>query len=145
MRINQELRGQLTRLDEWLGPDGKKSNLTLLDYVGFEATPEIFLAICELLNPSLIQVDGARFLSSRFEKEVFDEWQKLDYSMTQIQLAMNQIRARTIIQHDSISDDLARYLLEVIADFWSMTITGCVTEIRGTDFGDLSVSFSDGS
>jgi hypothetical protein len=143
MQISEDIRVQLKRLDEWRDQSGATSSINLIDYVGFEASPEILIAIAFLLNPTIITYKGARFLEYRFDHSVCDEWLALGNPIRTVQEIMNQVRIRTLIQGEPISDEMAEFLARLVTDFWHLTIPSCKAFVAGKDFENYAATFTD--
>ena len=143
MKVSRNLLKQLRRINEWKDHQGNSSDIDLLDYVGFECTPEIFFALAELFSPELIEYEGGRFLKSHFDSATFYSWQDKGFSMIDAQIMLNHIHVRTIIQGQEVSDELANAIANTIKFFWSLSIKDAHIQVLASTYDDLAVTFSD--
>ena len=92
MHPNDEVLAQLDDLAAWsrTGPAGR-GTITLLDYVGFIATPDAFFGFAALFWPDTLVHEGHVFLASRFEVASFDAWRDRGLELREIQRVMNHV------------------------------------------------------
>jgi hypothetical protein len=109
--------------------------LSLIDYFACTSTPDSLFATAELLWPSLVTVDGVRFIRSRFSQEAYDSWRAHGSDPASIQRIMNHIHVRGIMSPDDLSDELAVAIAHTIAGFWSRVFApeNLVGEAFGSD------------
>lgn len=143
MQPDQSIMTQLTDFNEWSKTGPQQHPLTLLDYVGFVATPDLLFGFAALFWPDLIIHDGLHFLASGFSTEVYDQWQRAGKTPCEIQRVMNHVHVSTLLQQQAISDETAVEAARTIAMVWSRTIgpEGLITEAVGGDLDDAAVTF----
>jgi hypothetical protein len=145
MRPNDEVLAELDDLEAWsrTGPAGR-GTITLLDYVGFVATPDAFFGFAALFWPDTLVHEGHVFLASGFEVASFDAWRDRGLALREIQRVMNHVHVSTVLQNQDISDAVAREVARVLAAVWTRTLgaEGLEVECFGESFHDAAVTFS---
>lgn len=142
MEIARTVLDQLRDFKAWEKTGERTGDLTLLDYVGFVATPDLFFAFAELFWPQLIMHEGRAFLASGFKASTYDEWVRSGRSKEDIQRAMNHVHVLTLIQNSELDDDLAIAVARTIASIWNRTLSpaGLHAEVVGTNVDDIAVT-----
>jgi hypothetical protein len=123
------------------GPD--KKMVSLLDYVGFVATPDLLFGFAALFWPDLVVHDGLRFLASGFSSEVYDQWRAAGRNPLETQRVMNHVHVATLLQQQGVSADVAVEVAHSIAAIWSRTLgpEGLLAEAIGSSLDDAAVTF----
>jgi len=133
MATLEDVVAGLPDLALWRSTAGGKE-ISLLDYVGFVATPDLLFAFAELFRPALILHSGVYFIKDRFDAALFDEWKERLGDVRSVQKMMNHLHLSTLFQNQVISDDVAVWSSRVIADIWSSTFSHLGLE--GLAFGE---------
>jgi len=123
---------KLSDFQQWRrSPDGE--GITLLDYVGFVATPDLFFAFDQLFHPDLLVHDGNYYLASHFEPEIYREWSERTNDVVEIQKVMNHVHISTVFQNQSMDDDVAIAIARKLEVHWSLVFRD--NGLRGLAFG----------
>lgn len=143
MRPNRSIIAQLANFNEWSKTGPEPATISLLDYVGFVATPDLLFGFAALFWPDLIVHDGLRFLASGFSAEAYDDWKRTGKAPQEVQRVMNHLHVSTLLQQQVVSDEVAVEAARVIATIWSRTLgpEGLVAEAVGGGLDDAAVTF----
>lgn len=143
MKINPSIFAQLEDMRAWAKSTPGADPISLLDYVGFIATLDNVFAFGELFCPELVVHENRKFLKSRFDERVYEEWRSQGKSGAEIQSVMNHLHVSWLIQEQAISDEAAVEAARVIAVVWSRTLApeGLIVDRVGSDFSDAAVTF----
>jgi len=146
MRPSASILAKLADFQEWSKTGAEKGPISLLDYVGFVATPDLLFGFAELFCPDLIVHQGWHFLGSGFSADVYEQWLRAGKSPREIQRVMNHVHVSTLLQQQVISDDVAVEVARIIAEIWSRTLgpEGLVAEVVGSNFDDAAATFFEG-
>lgn len=143
MRLKDSIIRELSGVRAWsqTGADGK--TISLLDYVCFTATPDMFFGFAALFYPELITHEGRRFLASGFTVAAYDAWAQQGRTANEIQRVLNHLHVSTLIQNQELSDEVAVEIARVVAHIWARTLgpEGLVVEALGSTFVDAAVTF----
>ena len=133
---------QLSDFQAWASTGPTASKIDLLDYVGFIATPDMLFAFGELFRPTLLLHDNNYFIASRFSEEAFKLWKEKLQDASEIQKVINHVHISTLLQQQTISDELAAESATLIATIWSSVFQdkGLVGLAFGETFGDAAVT-----
>lgn len=146
MRPNDSVMAQLADFDAWSrsGPQG--AEISLIDYVGFVATPDLLFGFASLFWPDLIVYQGLRFLASGFSPALYEQWRGKGLDSREIQRVMNHVHVSTLFQNQQISDETAVEAARILATIWSRTLgpEGLATEAVGSSLDDAAATFFDG-
>jgi hypothetical protein len=93
--------------------------LSLIDYFACTSTPDGFFAVLELLYPALIDVDGVRFIASRFKRENYLAWRARNLDSLATQRMMNHLHVRSLFDPEKLTDKTAVAVAQSIAAVWS--------------------------
>ena len=143
MRPSASIIAKLADFQEWCKTGADKSPISLLDYVGFVASPDLVFGFAELFCPDLIVHEGLHFLGSGFSADVYEQWLRAGRNPREIQRVMNHVHVSTLLQHQVVSDDVAAEVARVVAAIWSRTLgpDGLVAEVVGSNLDDAAVTF----
>lgn len=134
MATLEEVIAGLPDLARWRSSAAGGKEISLLDYVGFVATPDLLFAFAELFRPALVFHEGVYFIKDRFDSKSFDEWRSRLGDLESVQKMMNHLHISTILQGQSIPDDVAVWSARLIADIWSSVFFQL--GLRGLAFGE---------
>jgi hypothetical protein len=132
--LEEVIAGLLPDLARWRSSATGGKEITLLDYVGFVATPDLLFAFAELFRPALVLHAGVHFIRDRFDTKAFDDWRSRLGDLESVQKMMNHLHVSTILQGQSIPDDVAVWSARLIADIWSSVFSQL--GLRGLAFGE---------
>jgi hypothetical protein len=143
MQPKPSIMVQLADFRAWARSGPVESTVSLLDYVGFVCTPDLFFAFAALFWPELVTHDGMRFLASGFSAEVYNQWRDAGKSRRETQRVINHVHVSTLLQEQVVSDEVAVEVAHAIAAIWSRTIgpDGLVAESIGSGLDDAAVTF----
>ncbi|MBK9260712.1 MAG: hypothetical protein IPM54_12950 [Polyangiaceae bacterium] len=134
---------QLADFDAWCksGPQG--ADISLIDYVGFVATPDLLFGFASLFWPDLIVHEERRFLASGFSPALYEQWRAKGLNSREIQRVMNHVHISTLFQNQQISDEIAVEAARLLATTWSRTLgpEGLAAEAVGSNLDDAAVTF----
>lgn len=145
MRLKDSTLSQLHDYLAWSSTGASPGEVSLLDYVGFVATPDSIFAFAELFSPELTVHNGFKFLASGFSLETYNAWEGQGTSPKEIQRVMNHLHISTLLQQQEITDEVAVEAARAIAAIWSKTIGGdeLEVEVLGSCLSDAAVTFSE--
>src|ERR1700724_4310800 len=103
MTTFDEVIAELPDFTLWRSSSGQ--DISLLDYVGFVATPDLLFAFAELFRPMLVLHEGAYFIKDRFDEQSFDSWRQRLNDIESVQKMMNHLHVSTLYQEQEISDN----------------------------------------
>jgi len=106
----------------------KKSNpdISLLDYVCDNLSPDMAISITKLFYPDFVLHDGKVLLKDRLEKTNYEEWKK--------KLSNDQIKIEKMINHIHLQEDLflgmknrldfknLKYLANILVSCWTKAV-----------------------
>lgn len=143
MRISEAALKCLADVAKWQSSGPQCEPISLLDYVGFVGTPDMFFAFAELYSPSLVVHEGYRFLASGFSVETYESWVETGASGSEIQRVMNHVHISTIFQNQEVSDLVAVEAARVLGEMWERTLGPQRLQIcaTGTSLADVAVTF----
>jgi len=122
MRPNDSVMAQLTDFEAWSKSAPQPSTITLIDYVGFVATPDLFFGFAALFRPDLTVHRGVRFLASGFSEALYEQWRSKGLDSREIQRVLNHVHISTLFQNQSIADETAVEAARILASIWSVTV-----------------------
>lgn len=139
----ESVLSQLEDFRQWAEGGPRAEDVTLLDYVGFVATPDSLFAFAALFFPELAVYKGRRFLRAGFSVELYEAWANKGHTEEEIQRVLNHVHISTILQHGPISDVLACEAANTISQIWQRTLgpDGLTIEAVGSRYDDLAVTF----
>ncbi len=76
MHPRDEVCALLPDFQAWCRTSAVPYAATLLDYVGFIATPDALLGFASLFQPDLVLHEGHYFLASGFSAATYEAWRK---------------------------------------------------------------------
>jgi hypothetical protein len=79
-------------------------------------------AAADLFDPELVEVDGAWFLKSKFDKAVYDEWVETGLKSAAIQEQMNMISISWLVQDRELCVSEIERLIGVVTRVWRKTL-----------------------
>jgi hypothetical protein len=143
MRPNNSVMAQLADFEAWSKSGPQPTTITLIDYIGFVATPDLFFGFAALFRPELIVYQGARFLASGFSEELYEQWRSKGLNSRDIQRVLNHVHISTLFQNQSVSDETAVEAARILASIWSYTLgsEGLVAEAVGTNLESAAATF----
>lgn len=143
MRPKPSVWAQLADVRAWAAGGPDPDLVTLLDYVGFAATPDLLFAFADLFWPDLVVHEGLRFLASGFTVDTYEQWRRSGRSPEEIQRVMNHVHVSTLLQQKDVSDETAVEAARIIAGIWGRTLgpEDIVAEAMGTELADAAVTF----
>ncbi|MDP3279189.1 MAG: hypothetical protein Q8Q09_28620 [Deltaproteobacteria bacterium] len=143
MRISEATLKSLDDVAAWQSSNPRSEPITLLDYVGFVATPDTFFAFADLYSPSLVVHAGYRFVASRFSVDTYDAWVRTGTPLLDIQRVLNHVHISTLIQNIEVSDHVAVEAARVLGELWQRTLGphGLEVGVSGTTLDDAQVTF----
>lgn len=139
MRVSSDLLADLPDFREWA--EGER-HFDLWDYAMCVTTPDLFLALLEVLEPELVLHDGEYYLAHGFGDDIYKQWrQKLDDKRA-IQRVINHLHISSLFQGRVVSDRVAAYAARHLAHHWSLVFAdkGLVGEAYGDNFDDAEVT-----
>lgn len=143
MRLPPDIVEQLSDFKAWSGTGAQSGEVTLLDYVGFTATPDALFGFAALFQPDLVVHEEHHFLASGFSVKTFDGWRANGFALRDVQRVMNHLHVAALLQNSEVSDRLAVEAARVIADIWKRTLgpEGLDVAYFGTTLHDAAVTF----
>jgi hypothetical protein len=117
--------------------------ITLFDYAGFVATPDILCAIFSLFFPACVFYRGGYFLANHFDEALYETWSdKLD-STVEIQRVLNHVHVSTVLQNQEVSDMMACQCAELLGLAWERSLRQFDVRIEsgGSGYDDAYVTF----
>lgn len=143
MRPNDSIMAQLADFAAWSRSGPQPTTITLIDYVGFVATPDLFFGFAALFSPDLIVYQGVRFLASGFSKALYEQWRSKGLDSRDIQRVLNHVHISTLFQNQSISDETAVEAARILVSIWSRTLgpERLVAEAVGSGLEDAAATF----
>jgi hypothetical protein len=139
MKVPADVLADLPDFREWA--DGERE-FDLWDYAMCVATPDLFLALLEVLEPELVLHDGEYFLAHGFSAEVYEQWcQKLDDKLA-IQRVINHLHISSLFQGRAVPDRVAAFAATHLARHWSLVFAdkGLVGEAYGDNLDEAEVT-----
>jgi hypothetical protein len=139
--VPDAIAAELESLKQWSSGSGAK--LSSFDFVGLVATPDLFFAFSELLQPEITEYGGGSFIASRFSPSVFGLWQERGTELRDIEKVMNHVHVSWIVQNQSISDQMAIAIAERLAEVWRLTLSRYDVEVSAIGDGlmDAAATF----
>ena len=118
-------------------------DITLFDYAGFIATPDILCAVFALFNPTCVLYRGGCFLANHFEEASYKTWSDKLNSMVEIQRVMNHVHISTVLQNQEVSDMMACQCTELLGRAWEKSLQEFDVRIEsgGSGYDDAYVTF----
>ena len=142
MEILKKISPQLEEFQRWRNTE-KGESITLFDFAGFIATPDILCGLVALLFPDCLSHRGKFFLANHFSDSLYDSWmEKLD-SVAEVQKVLNHVHISTVLQDTDISDELACQFAELLCSAWRRSLRGLelTVESGGAGYDDAYVTF----
>jgi hypothetical protein len=142
MRLPEALEDQLVSLRSWSRSSGTYRYISLFDFVGLEATPDLFFGFTELMFPKLVDHKGGKFIQARFSESVYQLWEKKGHNLIEIQRVMNHVHISTLFQGQEVSDELAVAAAQTLAGIWALALRDdavCTTAL-GAHFDDAAAT-----
>ncbi len=142
MRPNDVVMSELKDFAAWSQTGVQPGAITLIDYVGFVATPDLLFGFASLFSPDLVVHEGLRFLASGFSVKTYEQWVTQGTAPKEIQRVMNHLHISTLLQQGA-SDAVATETARTIAAIWSRTLgpEGLIAESLGSGIEDAAVTF----
>lgn len=146
MRLSEPVLKQLANYQAWVHAN-PGAPPTLLDYLGFTASPDALFSFAELFCPELVVQHGYHFLASGLAPGTIEGWLEKGLDLRAIQRVVNHFHISTLFSGGEVSDDVAVEAARVIAQIWSRTLApeGLVAEAFGTDYATAGVTFYRGA
>jgi hypothetical protein len=143
VKARHEILANLKEFKAWSNSGPPGADISPIDFVGFVATPELFFGFAELFCPALVERNGGVFLAAGFSDEILGAWLAKGISVIEAQRVMNHVHISTLIQNQSISDELAVEIAEHLAQIWNLTLApyAAVGERVGVGFADAAATF----
>jgi hypothetical protein len=142
MEILKKMSPQLKEYQSWRGTE-RGEDITLLDFAGFVATPDILCAIYALFFPECILHRDRYFLANHFSESLYDQWIEKSESGMAVQKVLNHVHISTLIQNQSIPDLLACQCAQLLCAAWKCSLEGLDVTVQsgGTGYDDAYVTF----
>lgn len=100
---------------KWRKLNGEQ--FSLADYAKCVSTPDILLGLFTLLQPKIVQHEGAYFLEP-FNIETYNEWRQQGISLTEIQKVMNHVHLINYMGEGEFDVEIVILIGEKIAQIW---------------------------
>lgn len=142
MQLPKAISLQLMSVREWSQSTGGSREISLFDYPALVGTPDLFFGFAELFCPTLVEHHGGCFLAAKFSEPTFDLWEQKGVGIVEIQRVMNHVHVSTLLQNQSVSDELAVQVAQHLATIWSLTLQplGVSAEAFGERLDDAAAT-----
>jgi hypothetical protein len=144
MDVDRSIIDKLDDYSLWNEGKDESDRISLLDYACFNATPDLLIAVMELLNPTLINHEGSYFIKTRFDKSTYDDWKKEAVEKKEVEKVMNHIHVTSIFQNQDLDIEVAELAAILITNCWNREFENLSLEasVIGDSIEDLAVTLN---
>lgn len=142
MKISNKALRLLSDYGEWNSDKSDGNEITIFNYLCFNATPDLLFAFASLFFIELISFEGSYFIKERFTKEVFFEWESRLTTHVEIQRVMNHIHVCQLFQHQELQEDVVFESAKLIQKVWNNVFSDLelIAEIHGETVEEVSIT-----
>lgn len=114
----------------------RNPGIDLFDYATLAVSPDAFMAVLEVLEPALIEHNGAYFRARDFTVSAYDAWAAKLTDVATIQRVMNHIHVSQFFREQEVPYCVLEFLASRIAEHWNRAFA---------DRGLMAASYGDGA